>query len=187
MTETNPRDALIIGDTSDLSEPTRQYLDSLPLQGGPAQVLARYAMRSQEDWRAERKEAARVADARQRAEDMQDAMALRGEAIPTLADRFRMWAAMEELEAREDDRRRARRAEEQLAARNQRVAQLEAELAKERVAHARERVAHARSARLASDRLDGWKAARRSGQGYDDSYPPRNYTRSGGAIVRGPY
>jgi hypothetical protein len=57
---------------------------------------------------------------RQRAEDMQDAMALRGEARPTLSERFREWAALEELEAREDDGRRARRAEEQLAARTAR-------------------------------------------------------------------
>jgi len=87
-------------------------------------VVAAQRMRSQEDWRAERAEAAWLANARQRAEDMQDAMALRGEARPTLSERFREWAALEELEARDDDGRRARRAEEQLAARTARVASL---------------------------------------------------------------
>jgi len=110
-------------------------------------------VRSQEDWRAERAEAAWLANARQRAEDMQDAMALRGEARPTLSERFREWAALEELEAREDDGRRARRAEEQLAARTARVAELERELEEERRAHRR-------SEWLASDQLDGWRATR---------------------------
>jgi hypothetical protein len=126
-------------------------------------------MRSQEDWRAERAEAARVANARRRAEDMQDAMALRGEARPTLSERFREWAALEELEAREDDGRRARRAEEQLAARTARVAEFERELEEERRAHRPFEW-------LASDRLDGWRAARdRAAQGHDDEGYARNY------------
>jgi len=130
-------------------------------------VVAAQRMRSQEDWRAERAEAAWLANARQRAEDMQDAMALRGEARPTLSERFREWAALEELEAREDDGRRARRAEEQLAARTARVAEFERELEEERRAHRPFEW-------LASDRLDGWRAARD---------PPRRVTTT--RVTRG--
>ena len=98
---------------------------------------------------------------------------------PTLADRFAQWQAEAEDEEHTDDARRARRAEEQLAARAERIAELEAQLAEERGAHTRTSQNYHRA-------VEGWGRARQQAaeQGYQR---PQQYFRSGGNIVRGPY
>ena len=175
---THPNDALIVGDTSDLSAPTREWLDSLPTQNTVAEVFRRHMIGTErEDRREERARAQKLEEFQSHREDVATAMALHGETMPTLGDRFKAWAALAELEEREDDRRRARRAEERAEQQAQRVRELETALA-------REKLEHSRASWLASDRLDGWTAERRraareaeqSQQSNYSSYPRyRNY------------
>jgi len=139
-------------------------------------VLAAYGMRSKADIAEDRERRERDAALQQKAED-QWALVQLGLAPPppTLADRFAQWQAEAEDEERTDDARRAHRAEEQLAARAERIAELEAQLAAERQSHSR-------TSRRYHEAVDGWGRARqRADQGYSQ---PRQYVRSyGGPII----
>jgi len=143
-------------------------------------VLAAYGMRSKADIAEDRQRRERDAALQQKAED-QWALVRLGLAPPppTLADRFAQWQAEAEDEERTDDARRAHRAEEQLTARAERIAELEAQLAEERGAHTRTSQNYHRA-------VEGWGRARQQAaeQGYQR---PQQYFRSGGNIVRGPY
>ena len=143
-------------------------------------VLAAYGMRSKADIAEDRQRRERDAALQQKAED-QWALVQLGLAPPppTLADRFAQWQAEAEDEEHTDDARRARRAEDQLAARAERIAELEAQLAAERGAHTRTSQNYHRA-------VEGWGRARQQAaeQGYQR---PQQYFRSGGNIVRGPY
>ena len=177
---TDPRDALIVGDDSDLSEPTRAWLATLPLQNTPADVFARYVRSTaieddREDRERERRRAASLAER----EDAAAVAWVRGDAAETVsvAERFAQWAAMDEIESRNDNlaaaRRSQQRAEERAVLAERRRLELEAELAKERAAHQR-------ASWMAEDRLAGWQAARaRAEQGYysqpQSHYRVRNY------------
>ena len=141
---TDPRDALIVGDDSDLSESTRAWLATLPLQNTPAQVLDRHMRAAAledaaEDRERERRRTAALADR----EDLAAVAWVRGDEAATVsvAERFAQWAAMDEIEERNNNlaaaRRAQRRADEQAVVQAERIERLEAELAAERQGHAR--------------------------------------------------
>jgi len=98
---------------------------------------------------------------------------------PTLADRFAQWQAEAEDEESHGREQQDRERDAQLAARAERIAELEAELAAERGAHTRTSQNYHRA-------VEGWGRARQQAaeQGYQR---PQQYFRSGGNIVRGPY
>lgn len=101
MTETDPRDALIVGDVND----------------SPVQVFARFAVdAAREDHREERERAERLAEFQDRRENLAAAAMRHGEPIPTLTERFAAFAAYAELEERADERQRSAQAEERRAA-----------------------------------------------------------------------
>jgi hypothetical protein len=183
---TDPRDALILGDTSDLSESTREWLDELPLVGGREQVLANYMRAANiEDAAEERERERRRAAAQADREDLAAVAWVRGDAAETVtvAERFRAWAAMSEIEERNQERNEARTRSAEAAARAERQAkrilELEAELAAEQLAHTR-------ASWRASDAVAGWGRERErnrpAGQGYSQL---RNYVRNSGGPILG--
>jgi hypothetical protein len=91
---------------TEYSEQTQQWLDE-QATNSPAVVLANYARAAE---RAERQEerarAEKLADAQARRENMAFEMSLRGQSLPTLEDKFREWAALEEIENAREDRER---------------------------------------------------------------------------------
>jgi hypothetical protein len=189
---TDPKDALILGDVSDLSESTRAWLDELPLTNTPRDVMAQYVRAADlqdaaEDRERERRRAASLA-AR---EDLAAVAWVRGDAAETVtaAERLRDMAALDEIQERNQkrDADRIRKAEADARAQRQaeRIAELERELAVERGAHARTSSQYSRA-------VDGWgrerQRRRSSEQGYQDYSQPRsNYFRSGGSIIGPPY
>ena len=101
-------------------------------------VLAAYGMRSKADITEDRQRRERDAALQQKAED-QWALVQLGLAPPppTLADRFAQWQAEAEDEESHGREQQDRERDAQLAARAERIAELEAELAAERGAHTR--------------------------------------------------
>ena len=183
----DPRDALILGDTSDLSGSTRAWLDEQPMQNTPADVMAQYVRAANlqdaaEDRERERRRAAALA-AR---EDLAAVAWVRGDAAETVtvAERLRDLAALDEIQERNQkrDADRIRKAADARAEKQQqRIAELERELAIERGAHAR-------TSSQYHEAVAGWGRERQRNRYADQGYhQPRNYVRSyGGGIVRGP-
>ena len=178
----DPRDALILGDTSDLSGSTRAWLDEQPMQNTPADVMAQYVRAANlqdaaEDRERERRRAAALA-AR---EDLAAVAWVRGDAAETVtvAERLRDLAALDEIQERNQkrDADRIRKAADARAEKQQqRIAELERELAIERGAHAR-------TSSQYHEAVAGWGRERQrnrsAGQDYQGYQQPRNYTRSG--------
>jgi hypothetical protein len=175
---TDPRDALILGDTSDLSPSTREWLDSLgPVQNTPSDVLARHMRAAnlqdaEEERERERRRSAALADR----EDLAALAWVRGDAAETVtvAERLRDWAALNEIEERNQERNdaRIRKAEADARAERQakRIAELETELA-------REQLAHTRASWRAADAIDGWQAARaRAAEAEQSGYRADTYS-----------
>jgi hypothetical protein len=136
---TTPEDALIVGDTSDLSESTREWLDELPLTNTPADVMARYVRAANlQDAAEERERERRRADLQASREDMAALAWIRGDAAETVtvAERLRDLAALDEIQERNQkrdaDRIRAAEADARAEKQQQRIAELERELAIER-------------------------------------------------------
>jgi hypothetical protein len=184
---TDPRAALIL-DPSDLSEPTQRWIASLPTQNTVAEVFRRHMIGSaREDAREDRKRAQRLAQLHSDREDMADAYALRGEAIPTLADKFREWAALAELEERAEANAEARRVQQQRADERAIVAERRrSELVRDL---AREKARHLQTLHDANQ-LGAAMFEARHGSAYraDEYGQPGGYrVRSGGPIVGGPY
>jgi hypothetical protein len=183
VAETNPRDALIVPrDTSELSESTRAWLDALPLVNTPADVLARHmrADKLEADQEA-RERADKLAEIQRRHEDAQTLMMLRGEEPPTLASRFADFAALDELAELNAKRTREAEAKARAEQQERRIAELEAQVAAEQLAHSRT------SSRY-HEAVEGWGRERQRNRSSEQGHhQPRQYFRSGGAIIGGPY
>jgi hypothetical protein len=141
---TDPRDALILGDVSDLSESTQEWLAELPLTNTPADVMAQYVRAADlQDAAEERERERRRADLQASREDMAALAWIRGDAAETVtvAERLRDLAALDEIQERNQkrdaDRLRAAEADARAEKQQRRIAELERELAIERGAHAR--------------------------------------------------
>jgi hypothetical protein len=156
----DPRGLVVPRDTSGLSESTRQWLAELPLQNTPSDVMARFARwEDPEDLAKERERESRRTASQVEREDMETIATLRGEVAETVtaAERLRSLAAIDEIRERNEelnaDRIRAAELEARAVQREQRIRELEAELA-------REKLGHTRSERRAAEAIVGWAQAR---------------------------
>ena len=131
------------------------WLAALPGTGGPARVLAQYAMRSREEIAEDRQRAERVAQAREQAENVADAARLGLiEPLHTHQDVLMRAAALSEIEDAQAERMRQRRLEERADRALARLAAAERQLTTERADHAQ-------ASRLANERLTRWSAKQR--------------------------
>lgn len=135
---------------------------------GASVVLARFAARSREEIAEDRERAERAQQARARVQDIADAARLGlGPQLHTHGDVLLRALALSEIEDAREERERQRRLEDRADRALERLAAAERQLAVERAAHSR-------TARLASDRFDGWAAERRRRQS-DAAYQQSAY------------